>query len=138
MGISRQALTSFSGRSSARRVVPLAIAGAAITLATGLLAWDADPQGFPSGAHAALGAAPLALIACALVAAEVARGARRAELFKAVMLAAAFGAWSANQLWPTIPQATALNDLAIALFVLDVFLVILGWPAQGGAVDPDH
>jgi hypothetical protein len=54
------------------------------------------------------------------------------------MLAAAFGAWSANQLWPTIPQATALNDLAIALFVLDVFLVILGWPAQGGAVDPDH
>jgi hypothetical protein len=58
-------------------------------------------------------------------------------LCKAALLAAAFGAWSANQLWPTIPQATALNDLAIALFVLDVFLVILGWPAQGRAVDPD-
>ena len=35
--------------------------------------------------------------------------------------------WAANQLWPDLPQATLFN-IAIALFVLDVFLVIIGWP----------
>jgi hypothetical protein len=35
---------------------------------------------------------------------------------------------TANQLWPDLPQATLFNDIAIALFVLDVFLVIIGWP----------
>jgi hypothetical protein len=37
--------------------------------------------------------------------------------------------WAANQLWPSLHQATLFNDIAIALFVLDVFLVIIGWPA---------
>jgi hypothetical protein len=51
------------------------------------------------------------------------------EFLKAVMLAVAFLFWGANQLWPNLPQATLFNDIAIALFVLDVFLVMLGWPA---------
>ena len=51
------------------------------------------------------------------------------EMVKAVMLALAFLFWAANQLWPDLPQATLFNDIAIALFVLDVFLVIVGWPA---------
>jgi hypothetical protein len=34
-----------------------------------------------------------------------------------------------NQLLPNYRQATLFNDIAIALFVLDVFLVIVGWPA---------
>ncbi len=34
----------------------------------------------------------------------------------------------ANQLWPEHTAATLFNDIAIALFVLDVFLVIVGWP----------
>jgi hypothetical protein len=42
-----QALRSFTGRSSARRAIPLAIAGAAIALAMGLLAWDAYPHWVP-------------------------------------------------------------------------------------------
>jgi hypothetical protein len=50
------------------------------------------------------------------------------ELAKAVMLAVAFLFWAANQLWPNSPQATLFNDIAIALFVLDVFLVMIGWP----------
>jgi hypothetical protein len=45
------------------------------------------------------------------------------------MLAAAFLCWAANQFWPDRRQATLLNDIAIALFVLDVFLVIAGWPS---------
>src|ERR1035441_3656239 len=36
--------------------------------------------------------------------------------------------WAANQFWPDSPQATLYNDIAIALFVLDVFLVMIGWP----------
>ena len=28
----------------------------------------------------------------------------------------------------SMPQATLFNDMAIALFVLDVFWVIIGWP----------
>jgi hypothetical protein len=29
---------------------------------------------------------------------------------------------------PDLRQATLFNDFAIALFVLDVFLVMVGWP----------
>jgi hypothetical protein len=49
-------------------------------------------------------------------------------------VAAAFASWAANQLFPDIPQALLLNDIAIALFVLDVFLLIVSapptWPEQ--------
>jgi hypothetical protein len=45
------------------------------------------------------------------------------------LLAIAFLFWAANQLWPGSAYATLFNDVAIALFVLDVFLVIVGWPA---------
>jgi hypothetical protein len=33
-----------------------------------------------------------------------------------------------NQLWPNARCGVLLNDIAIALFVLDVFLFIIGWP----------
>lgn len=52
------------------------------------------------------------------------------ELVKAVLLAVAFLFWGANQLWPRSRPATLFNDIAIALFVLDVFLVIMGWPPE--------
>ena len=51
------------------------------------------------------------------------------ELLKATFLATAFGFWAANQLWPDSGHAILWNDVAIGLFVLDVFLVIIGWPA---------
>jgi hypothetical protein len=51
------------------------------------------------------------------------------EFVKAIMLAIAFLCWAANQRWPGLRRATLLNDIAIALFVLDVFLVMIGWPA---------
>ena len=51
------------------------------------------------------------------------------EFVKAILRAIAFLFWAANQLWPGLRQATLFNDLAIALFVLDVFLVMVGWPA---------
>jgi hypothetical protein len=54
-----------------------------------------------------------------------------------MMLAAAFLLWAANQFWPDSTPATLFNDLAIGLFVLDVFLVVIGWPATSAAEHRD-
>lgn len=69
------------------------------------------------------------MIAFAYLVYQIAHKPARMEFIKAVMLATAFLFWAANQLWPTLRQATLFNDVAIALFVLDVFLVMVGLPA---------
>jgi hypothetical protein len=69
------------------------------------------------------------MIALTYIVYQCARRPVRTEFVKAIMLAFAFLFWAANQLWPDLRQATLFNDIAIALFVLDVFLVIVGWPA---------
>jgi hypothetical protein len=94
------------------------------------LAWDAFPKLFPAGAHEILGALPLALIAVAYLIYQTAHRPARLEVVKATMLAAAFLFWAANQFWPERAQATLFNDIAIGLFVLDVYLVMIGWPAS--------
>ena len=94
-----------------------------------LFAWDAFPRLFPAHAHDLLAAFPLAMIALAYIVYQSAHRPPRKEIIKAVLLAIAFLFWSANQLWPNLPQATLFNDFAIALFVLDIFLVMIGWPA---------
>ena len=95
-----------------------------------LLVWDTFPGIFPNGAHNLLGALPLALIALAYLVYQTIRRPGAAEMFKALLLAIAFLLWAANQYWAEATYATLLNDLAIALFVLDVFFVIVGWPAS--------
>ncbi len=94
-----------------------------------LFLWDAFPGHFPARSHEFLGAFPLATIALAYLVYQSARRLAFREWVKAIMLAAAFFFWAANQLWPELRQALLLNDIAIGLFVLDVFLVIIGWPA---------
>jgi hypothetical protein len=94
-----------------------------------LVVWDVGPSLFPTRAHDVLGAVPLALIALAYLVHQAVLRPGRKDLFKAFLLALAFLFWAANQLWPDLPQATLFNDLAIALFVLDVFLTMIGWPA---------
>ena len=94
-----------------------------------LLTWDVNPKWFPARAHDSLAAFPLAMIAIAYVLYQTARRPSAMEFVKAIMLAAAFLFWAANQLWPEARAATLFNDIAIALFVLDVFLVMIGWPA---------
>jgi uncharacterized membrane protein len=91
--------------------------------------WDLSPQLFPPHAHDFLAAFPLAMIAIAYLVYQAAHRPARLEVFKAVLLAIAFLFWAANQLWPNFPLATLFNDIAIALFVLDIFLVMIGWPA---------
>ena len=94
-----------------------------------LFAWDAVPRLFPARSHDFLAAFSLAMIAVAYMVYQIAHRPARWEFAKAAMLAVAFLFWGANQLWPNLPQATLFNDIAIALFVLDVFLVMAGWPA---------
>lgn len=91
-----------------------------------LFALDAFPRRFPARAHDVLGALPLALIAATYLVYQATRRPNGAELLKALLLAAAFLFWAANQFWPDAPAATLFNDLAIGLFVFDIFLVIVG------------
>jgi len=114
----------------AHRAIPV-ILGVITMLSVGvLLVWDVRPSLFPANAHNVLGAFPLAMVAVAYLAYQSAHRPPARELLKAVLLAIAFLFWAANQLWPNVAQATLYNDVAIALFVLDVFLVIIGWPAS--------
>lgn len=113
----------------AHRFLPLLLGLISLAGVVGLLVWDVRPTLFRAGAHDFLGAFPLALIAIAYFAYQLVRRPRAADMVKAILLAVAFLLWAANQFWPNSPKATLLNDLAIALFVLDVFLVIAGWPS---------
>jgi hypothetical protein len=94
-----------------------------------LLVWDAVPAMFPGRSHDYLAALSLATIAVAYLVYQIAHRPAPRELIKAILLAAAFLFWAANQFWPNLPQATLCNDIAIGLFVFDVFLVMVGWPA---------
>lgn len=114
----------------AHRRIPKALGVSTLASVAVLVAWDLFPTLFRPGAHDVLGALPLVLIALAYLAYQTVRRPGRREFLKAVLLAIAFLLWAANQLWPTLPQATLFNDLAIALFVLDVFLVMVGWPSS--------
>jgi hypothetical protein len=118
-----------------RRLVPLALASIALLSLVVLVAWDVGPSLFPARAHDLLGAFPLALIAFAYLAHQAVLRPGRKDMVKAILLAVAFLFWAANQLWPELPQATLFNDLAIALFVLDVFLTMIGWPAVESRVE---
>ena len=109
--------------------VPLRLGQLTLVSVLMLIAWDAYPRAFPARAHDLLGALPLALIAVTYLLYQAVRRPGPAEFLKAILLAAAFLLWAANQFWPKAPVATLFNDLAIALFVLDVFLVVAGWPA---------
>lgn len=119
-------------KNSSRTVRALAVFLGWVALASVVLlfAWDLFPAAFPAHAHDLFGALPLALIAFTYLAYQAVRRPRAGELFKAILLATAFLLWAANELWPGATPATLLNDLAIGLFVLDVFLVVIGWPTS--------
>jgi hypothetical protein len=103
----------------------------AITLASlvPLLVWDACPRIFPAAAHDVLAAVPLTLVAIAYLVFQGMRRVSVPEFAKATLSALAFVFWALNQLLPEHPLATLFNDIAVAAFVLDVVLVIVGWPA---------
>jgi hypothetical protein len=111
-----------------RRSLPVILCIVTLASVGVLLLWDILPGLFPAKAHDLLAAIPLAMIACACLVYEAVRRPARSELVKAILLACAFLFWAANQLWPALHQATLFNDIAIALFVFDVFLAMIGRP----------
>jgi len=113
----------------AHRALPVILGVITLASVVVLFVWDAFPRLFPANAHNVLGAFPLAMIAVAYLVYQSAHRPAHLEVVKAVLLAVAFLFWAANQMWPDLSQATLFNDIAIGLFVLDVFLVMIGWPA---------
>jgi len=116
-----------SDRGHDLRLLPVILCVFTLASVGVLLVWDVLPGLFPARAHEFLAAFPLAMIACACLAYEAVRRPARSELIKAILLACAFLFWAANQLWPASHQATLFNDIAIALFVFDVFLATYPW-----------
>jgi hypothetical protein len=117
--------TGTSPRSPSAAALPAALALVTLVTVALLLVWDLSPRRFPPQAHDTLAALPLALIAVAWLAHRLTERPTRAELGRAIVLAAAFLFWAANQFWPDFPQATLFNDLAVALFVIDVWLTMI-------------
>jgi len=113
----------------AHRALPVMLGILTLASVAVLFVWDAAPRLFPPRSHDFLATFSLAMIAVAYLAYQVAHRPSAKEFAKAIMLAIAFLFWAANQLWPDSPRSILYNDIAIALFVLDVFLVIVGWPA---------
>jgi hypothetical protein len=109
----------------AYRSVSVTVAVSAVAGSGILLTSDALPQRFPGTLHAFLAAVPLAMIAVAYLVYQCAHRRPFREWIKAGMLAAAFLFWAANQLWPDSSRAILFNDIAIGLFIMDVFLVMI-------------
>jgi hypothetical protein len=119
----------FSRLDRSHRTLPVLLGLVTLADVVVLFVWDAFPDLFPAKSHDFLAAYALGMIALAYLVYQVAHRPAPKELVKAVLLAVAFLFWAVNQLWPSLPQATLFNDVAIGLFVLDVFLVTVGWPA---------
>jgi hypothetical protein len=95
-----------------------------------LLICDASPAHFPANVHDTLATLPLVLAAAAFLLLQAVRRARLAEWAKATILAVAFLFWGASQIWVDRTIAMLFNDIAVALFVLDVVLAVFGWPSD--------
>jgi hypothetical protein len=110
------------------RAVPTWLGVITLVSIGALLACAVAPRLFPVEAHDLFAALSLVLIALAHIAYQTVRRASPMEWAKAILLVLAFLFWAANQLLQDRRMATLFNDAAIAAFVLDAFLVIVGWP----------
>ncbi len=136
----RQSATPRRVSSLLRRLttrLPLAIGSIAVLSLVPLLAWDAAPARLPSRSHDVFGAGPLLAIAVSYFAQQLAQRPPLLGWTRAVIVVAAFVAWAASQCLLDRGLATRWNDIAIALFVIDIFLSIakapgpvVAWPVE--------
>src|SRR6266567_5096083 len=112
----------------AHRTISVILGGITLAIVGAVFLCDVFPRLLPGKGHDILAAISLAMIAFSYLLYQAAHRPPWREWAKAFLLALAFLFWAANQVWPDPHQAVILNDLAIALFVLDVFLVMVGWP----------
>jgi hypothetical protein len=126
----------FAPMSRSKSPLPTALGVFTLLSLAPLLVWDACPGIFPARAHSVLGAVPLTFVALAYLVSQSFRRVAALELAKAVLCALAFFFWALNQLLPDHPQATLFNDIAVAAFVIDLVLVIFGWPPAEAIAEP--
>jgi hypothetical protein len=119
-------------RSPLRRGLTAGAASLTLLSVLVLLASDAAPTLFRTDLHGRLATLALVLSAFGCLLPHLGRSARPLEWAKALIAAFAFLFWAANQICLNQTTATVLNDIAIALFALDVFLVVAGWPPVPG------
>ncbi len=106
------------------RAVTVLLLTLALASSVVLLSLDVS-QGFRvSEARKIVSALPLIAIALACLAFHATWTPEPLDLLKRVLLSAAFLFWAANQLFPTTGWAPVANDVAIALFVLDLALIL--------------
>ena len=107
------------------RVVTALLLALALVSSVVLLGLDTSQDFRESDARRVVSALPLIAIALACLAFHATWTPQPLDLLKRVLLSAAFLFWAANQLFPTAGWAAVANDIAIALFVLDLALILL-------------
>lgn len=108
------------------RAVTVLLLALALASSVVLLVLDVS-RGFREGdARRVVSALPLIAIALACLAYHATWTPEPLDLLERVLLSAAFLFWAANQLFPTEGWAPVANDVAIALFVLDLALILWG------------
>ena len=98
----------------------------ALALASSVVLLSLDvSQGFREGeARRVVSALPLIAIALACLVYHATWRPQPLDLLKRGLLSAAFLFWAANQLFPNAGWAPVANDIAIALFVLDLAVIL--------------
>ena len=112
----------------ARRAVPTAFALLTLLSVGVLIVCDAIPPLFPARAHDFCAAIPLVGIALVHVTYQAVRRAPPIEWAKTMLIALAFLFWAASLLCQSRSLASLFDDIAIAGFVFDGLLVIVGSP----------
>jgi len=106
-------------RPGVRLVIAAGLGLVAIGASVVLIAADGIGGGIGWAHHPGMSAAPLLLVAGAIVAVSVAHPAGRHHTLIRFVAVLAFVAWGLAQLFSGSPAAGALNDVAILLFVVD-------------------
>jgi|GEM_PF-1426368 hypothetical protein len=112
----------------ARRAIPAAFGVLTLISVGVLLARDAIPHLFAADPRDFVAALPLVLMATTHVVYRALRRGSPVEWAKTTLLALAFFFWATNLLCADRGLARLFNDVAIAAFILDAFLVIVDWP----------
>jgi hypothetical protein len=99
----------------------------ALAAGIALLLADAKPGTLSGLPAAVISAAPLLLVGAAFLIMQPVIQPRTMELLKNVILAATFLLWGVIQFMPRNTTSLRLGDVVIALYVLDLAWVILGW-----------
>lgn len=99
------------------------------TLALGCVAvlWVSDAQNrlLPTPSHQRLGAFPLILIGISYISFQLCGKRQLAERAKGILLGLAFLFWGSEQLLLPSAWVTAMDNLVITIFVVDLALIIM-------------